>query len=306
MVKGTIFDIKRFAVHDGPGIRSTLFFKGCPLKCLWCHNPEGIGLCPALWYFPTKCIGCRLCLEACPEDSLSVQGEDPFYIAIDKKSCTSCGKCVQVCPTGALEFDGKEIDHTEVIAELLKDRSFFEESKGGVTLSGGDPVLQPEFAFQILGELKAEGIHTVLESALFCSPEVLEQFIPLVDLFLADFKVFSDELHRKFTGVSNLTIIRNITYLLHSGKEVLIRIPLIPLHTATNENLTAIADFLKSTGVPVKCELLNYNPLAVSKYRLLNIDNKAIEGLKPFSIEQIKTWEEIIASRGIEIVSENQ
>jgi len=307
ILTGVIFDIKRFAVHDGPGIRSTLFLKGCPLRCIWCHNPEGLAANMKLWYFSSKCIGCRLCLEACPQNALSVAAENDSKIIIDSNacdSCGSCGSCVRICPSGALEFDGRAAHVDQIIPELLQDRSFFDESGGGVTLSGGDPVFQPLFTAEVLKRLKKEQVHTAIESSLFCSREVLETLMPVVDLFIADFKLFSEESHIKYTGVSNAGILSNIVFLLKSGADMLIRIPLIPGITAEDENIHNIAGFLSSSGCRVKCEFLNYNPLAVNKYRLRNIDTTELEGLKPLSNSDIERLESIMASYGIEVIFE--
>jgi pyruvate formate lyase activating enzyme len=244
------------------------------------------------------------CLEKCPSGALGFSADGAFRITIDRKSCISCGACVRVCPSGALEFDGREAESEELVNELLLDRSFFEESGGGVTLSGGDPVFQPRFALDILKRLKEAGIHTALESSLYCSRKILESFLPYVDLFISDCKVFSDELHTRYTGVSNQQIIKNITYLLGTSEDVLIRIPLIPVFTATDGNVRNIIGFLQSHGCRVLCEFLNYNPLGMNKYRLRNIDRTVLEKLRPLPTEQIARWEKMATSLGIDIVSE--
>lgn len=304
-MKGYIFDIKKFAVHDGPGIRTTLFLKGCPLRCVWCHNPEGLNKEPQLWYFPNKCIHCGLCIQSCPEQALSKENNNEnFSIKINHDLCTSCAACVAICPTEALQFDGRVIDHEEAVNLLLEDRSFYEESGGGITLSGGDPVFQSQFSKKILESCKTQGIHTAIESALYCSTSVLEELIPFTDLFICDLKLFDDELHREYTGISNSKIKENLEFLATQGKQLLIRTPLIPEITAVDDNLRAIGAFLLSLGGDIQYELLNYNQLAMNKYNLRNEENIYIHNAKPFTDAQLRTWVSMMEGLGLNMVVE--
>jgi pyruvate formate lyase activating enzyme len=206
---GIVFDIKRFAIHDGPGIRSSVFMKGCPLNCLWCQNPEGISVKPVLWYFSSKCIKCDECVSSCPVDALSSGGSDPRYIKIDHDKCTLCGRCTEVCPTSALSICGEDRSTEWVVDELLKDRVFYEKSNGGITLTGGDPLYQYDFSLSILKAIKEYGIHTAVETAMFSSEEILLSFVPYTDLFLVDIKLLDNEEHTESTGVDNRVIKRN-------------------------------------------------------------------------------------------------
>jgi pyruvate formate lyase activating enzyme len=304
-LKGYIFDIKKFSVHDGPGIRTTLFLKGCPLNCVWCHNPEGIQKEPELWYFPNKCMHCSLCVQACPVEALSISEKDEqFRININHELCDSCGLCVEICPTQALLFDGREMDHKDAVNALLEDKSFYDESGGGVTLSGGDPVYQFQYALEILKECKARGVHTAIESALYCPSSVLQKLIPYTDLFICDLKIFDDEKHLEYTGGSNKIILENLKYLSASGKKILVRTPLIPHFSGSDENLKAIGTFLLSLEGRVQYELLNYNSLAMSKYQIRNEKNDSIREAKPFSDAQLKSWQTMLADLGLDMINE--
>jgi pyruvate formate lyase activating enzyme len=273
-VRGTVFDIRRFSIHDGPGIRTTVFLKGCPISCLWCQNPEGRSIEPVLWYFRSRCIRCGDCVRACPTGALSLTEGAEGYVHIDRAACTNIKECVRVCPTGALTYVGEEKSVEEVMAEVRKDRLFYEESKGGITLSGGDPLYQPDFSAAILGAARAEGIHTVMETCLFAATERLLAFLPLVDIFLADIKFMDPIAHKKGTGADNGLILANFSELARRGASLVARVPLIPGHTANEENLRAIGAFVRSrqgpdgraAGIPI--ELINWNPLARDKYRI--------------------------------------
>lgn len=297
-MKVTVFDIKRFAVHDGPGIRTTLFFKGCPLNCLWCHNPEGIASEKQLWYFPNQCLKCGDCVAVCPDQALSLH-EDGIHI--DRDRCTSCGKCTEVCPTGALHFLGRTMDLDEVEEELLKDLAFYEESCGGITLSGGEPLNRIEEARQILERMKQRGIHTAVESSLFVSSASLKKILPLVDYFLADIKLIDNDEHLRYTGVPNSVILDNIRLLADSDREVLIRIPMIPGFTDHRANLEGIAGFLNTLGRSFPVELMNFNPLARDKFRILGRPYEPAGVDQPYSREEMDRFRDILRQKGIEV-----
>ncbi|TFG58551.1 MAG: glycyl-radical enzyme activating protein, partial [Spirochaetales bacterium] len=243
-VQGVVFDIKRFAIHDGPGIRTSVFLKGCPLNCLWCQNPEGLSRGATLWYSSSQCIRCGDCLAVCPEKALSANPDSSRYIHIDRDLCTNCGACVRVCPSTALSFVGKKMEHGEVVEELLKDRTFYKSSGGGVTLTGGEPFAQVAFSRAILEEIRGYDIHTAVETCLLTDKKDIELLLPFVDLFLVDLKVFDPAEHIEYTGVSNDLIKENFLWLARSHGAVVVRIPIIPGFTDMEENLRAIGSYV--------------------------------------------------------------
>jgi pyruvate formate lyase activating enzyme len=270
-IRGTILKIKRFSVHDGPGIRTSVFLKGCPLSCIWCHSPEGIDQRITIWYDKNLCIACGECVKACPEDALVLKNDPDPGIVIDRQSCRLSGDCVSVCPTGAIQFTGSEISVAEILTEIEKDLLYYKESGGGVTLTGGEPLYQPEFAEEILKLCRKRNIHTAIESSLFCDRKILSRFVDLVDLFIADIKIFDPKQHIRYTGKSNEIIKENIRYLADMRKDILIRIPLIENITDTEENKAAIKNFINNIDSRIPIEYLSYNPLAENNYKKLNI-----------------------------------
>jgi pyruvate formate lyase activating enzyme len=255
VTKGTIFDIQRFSIHDGPGIRTTVFFKGCSLRCFWCHNPEGIRFKQEIQYFPERCIGCGKCLEVCPQVA-RLKPEDG--VSYQRELCTVCGSCVTMCAAEARLLTGREVTVDEVMAELLQDRVFYETSKGGVTLSGGDPILQPEFATALLQACKKEGLHTAIETAGNYEWEILAALLPEIDLVMMDIKHMDPSKHRWATGVSNKRILAIARKLAQTQKPLLFRIPVIPTVNDTVEEVGAIAAFVKElVEIREKTQLLN-------------------------------------------------
>lgn len=268
---GTIFKIKRFSVHDGPGIRTSVFLKGCPLNCIWCHSPEGISPDVSVWYDSSICIACGKCVKVCRNGALELQTESGPHINIDRKLCTNNGDCIASCPTGALQHTGYLTTVSEVIEEIKKDNLYYETSGGGVTLTGGEPMYQPDFSLGILRECNRMNVHSAIESSLFCERETLIRFSLLVDLFIIDLKIFDETQHIRYTGKSNEIIKDNIRYLVSSGKNIAIRIPLIPGITDTKENISAIEKFIHDLNPNIPIEQLSFNPLAGNNYERLGL-----------------------------------
>lgn len=264
MPKAMIFDIQRNSFVDGPGIRTTVFFKGCNLRCKWCHNPESQSFEKQMMFYKDKCTGCGKCHEACPNHL---------------KKCDFCGKCELYCPAEARKICGREYTSDEVLAEVIKDKAFYENSGGGVTFSGGECMLQLDFLCEILKKCKAAGIHTAVDTAGNVPWKSFEKILPFTDLFLYDIKAFGAELHRKDTGVSNELILENLKNL--SGRaDIIVRIPVIGGYNDNDEEIRQIADFLKQIKI-FKAELLPYHAMGEHKYTALgrntesfNVPNK--------------------------------
>lgn len=262
--RGWIFDIKRFAVHDGPGIRTAVFFKGCPLRCAWCHNPESIGRKVEVMYHPQRCVTCLACVEACPHGAQQVNaGGKRVY---DRTRCDLALKCVDACYSGALEVVGKHVTVEYVMEQVREDASFYETSGGGVTLSGGEPLLQHEFATALLRQCKAEGFHTALDTSGQARWRIFEQVLPYVDLVLYDVKHMSAEHHKRFTGASNRLILENLQRLSDLGVPTEIRMVIVPTLNTAQEFIEAAGTFLASLQNVNGVRLLPYHRLAGSKY----------------------------------------
>jgi pyruvate formate lyase activating enzyme len=266
---GMIFDIRRFSIHDGPGIRTTAFFKGCGLNCVWCHNPESRDARPELIYRETRCTHCGDCLDVCSQGAITWKDDQPATAGL---VCTRCGTCVEACPTGARELVGRLWTVPEVMAQLRRDIAFYEESGGGITLSGGEPLHQAEFAMALLQACKAEGLHTALDTSGFCPWEIMELIRPYVDLFLYDVKLMDDSLHREHTGVSNGLILANLRRLADLGHAIILRVPLIPGINDGQDNLRAIAELARSLPNIRRVDLLPYHDSARLKYQRLGLE----------------------------------
>ncbi|MGO8990511.1 MAG: glycyl-radical enzyme activating protein [bacterium] len=276
-MSGTILRIQRMSTEDGPGIRSTVFFKGCPLVCVWCHNPESISPRLQIHWEKTRCIGCRSCIDACVRGALAATETG---IAIDRLKCDSCGTCSQACPSTAMEMYGEARGSNDLVREVLKDEAYFRKPGGGVTLSGGEPTMQSLFAKALLSNFKQAGIHTALDTCGQCSWETLDGLLPYTDLVLYDLKEVNPDKHKKLTGVSNARILENLILLKRFMKEhslpgeLWIRTPLIPDCTATPENLQGIGKFIKEHLGPSvsRWELCTFNNLCIHKYEGLGIE----------------------------------
>ncbi|MGD2178267.1 MAG: glycyl-radical enzyme activating protein [Anaerolineae bacterium] len=266
MIAGVIFDIKKFSIHDGPGIRTTVFLKGCPLACWWCHNPEGQAEQPELILRSERCISCGACLDVCEREVIVVRGD---VIVTERERCAVCGDCVEACYAEARELVGRRMTIDQVMAEIERDVAFYDQSGGGVTFSGGEPLAQPEFLHALLRACKARGLHTTLDTCGFAAWDVLDSVREEVDLFLYDLKLTDDARHRTFTGVSNEPILANLQGLSRRGHHIVLRIPIIPGINDDEENLRQIAMFAEALPSLERVDLLPYHRIGRDKYQRL-------------------------------------
>jgi pyruvate formate lyase activating enzyme len=265
MPEGLIFDLKKYAINDGPGIRTTVFFKGCPLRCRWCHNPEGQSFAPEIMIRPSRCLSdCSECVSSCSEGTIVKTAGVPV---LDRLRCNACGKCADVCPAQAIEVVGRRLSAAQLLREIEKDRIFQEESGGGVTFSGGEPLSQPDFLSEILEQCRKKEIHATLDTCGLAPADVLERVAEKTDLFLYDLKAINENKHIAFTGESNRLILENLKRLAAKGKKVVVRIPIVPGVNDDDENIRGTAEFLRSLGTISEISLLPYHKLGRDKYR---------------------------------------
>jgi pyruvate formate lyase activating enzyme len=278
MESGIIFDIKKFSIHDGPGIRTTVFFKGCPLSCWWCHNPESQRISREKLYAVSRCIGCGECLAACPENAIH---EMETGFCTDPEKCLQCGNCADICLAEACEMAGRELTVSQVMAEIEKDTAFYDESVGGVTFSGGEPLAQPDFLFALLKACKSHQIHTALDTSGFSTWRVLDLIRHYVDVFLFDLKLMDDVKHQMATGVSNRPILENLLALSSGSQQIRIRIPVIPGITDDTENVSAIGVFVATLPSMPPIDLLPYHHFAAAKYERMGKTYRLLDTRPP-------------------------
>jgi len=269
-ISGIITNIQRCSTEDGPGIRTTVFLKGCPMSCSWCHNIETIDPKSAVVWYALKCIGDHACVRACPEQALEIT---PEGLRIDREKCVVCGTCEEACPTGAVKVMGKVWSSEDLVQELLRDNVFFETSNGGVTLSGGEATFQSDFAIELAKGLQKEGVHVALDTCGYCSEKVLRDFLPHVDMVLYDLKLMDANKHKEYTGVPLATVLANARIISESKKPVWIRTPVIPEHTDDEDNIRAIARFIVENIPTVeRYDLLAFNRMCIDKYALFDLE----------------------------------
>jgi len=293
--EGIVFDIQRYSIHDGPGIRTVVFLKGCPLRCLWCCNPESQLTNLQLGFIQNKCIGCLECIKVCPNKALLFDKEKGFFL--DNELCVLCGKCSEACYPGARIIIGKKMSVDEVISEVIKDKSFYARSNGGVTLSGGEVLLQWGFAKEILKECKELSIHTTIETSGYGKWEYFNQVLEYTDLVLYDLKHMDSAEHKKLTGVDNRLILENALKASKRAREMIIRMPLIPGINTSKDNIANLVKFVSTLKKVTEIDILPYHKLGVSKYNQIGQTYK-LPNINPPTEQEINEIVKIIQGHG--------
>jgi pyruvate formate lyase activating enzyme len=283
MTSGIVFDIRRFSIHDGPGIRTTVFFKGCPLACPWCHNPEGIDPTPALVYHANRCVHCGACLPSCPQGAISLRDGT---VLTDRSRCLQCGDCTEACYAEAREMAGRSMSVAKVMAEVGRDVVFYDESGGGVTFSGGEPLLQADFLLALLQACRVQGFHTALDTCGYAPWETLDRVREYIGLFLYDVKLMDEARHRRCTGVSNAPILENLRRLAGHGQRIVLRLPLIPGVNDDAGNVRATGALAAELRIP-EVDVLPYHQAGVDKYGRLEMDY-TLPDTRPPDAEQME------------------
>jgi glycyl-radical enzyme activating protein len=299
-IRGRIFEIQRFSIHDGPGIRTTVFLKGCPLKCAWCHNPEGISPALQLSFLPDKCIGCGYCLRACRHGGHRlVDGKH----VLDRAPCEVCGACAAECYAGALELVGRDVTVGDVLDEVLRDQPFYETSGGGLTLSGGEPLAQIQFTEALLAAAKDHGLHCCMETCGLAPWERLQRVLPQVDLFLYDIKDLDPARHQAHTGVPNDQILANVRALHAAGAALRLRVPLIPSYNDQEDNLAGLAQLALALPGIEGVELMPYHRLGAGKHYRLGTENPLEEAPPGDAHVRLNEWIDALAARGVKVLN---
>lgn len=294
-MKALITDIQRFSLNDGDGIRTTIFFKGCNMHCTWCHNPETLAAHSELLFYETKCIGCGKCFVSCPNAAHVVK--DGKHI-IDRAKCANCGKCAEVCYAEALTMCGKWMTVEDVMKHIRQDKEYYKTSGGGVTLSGGEVLLHKEFALELIRACHSEGINVAIESNISFPYDSIAELLKSVDLIMCDVKIFDDEKHKKYTGIGNNNVLKNVGKIDELDIPFIVRTPLIPGATDDIENIRSIANYIKDKKNLFRYEILNFNPLGAQKYKGLDKED-AFYGAKPFGSEKLDSISEALDNIGL-------
>ncbi len=297
MVSGLVFNVQRYSIHDGPGIRTTVFLKGCPLRCAWCHNPESKSPQPELTIYQERCVRCGACWEACPQEHLDQVRSGPL---VDRVHCIRCGRCVEACVNDARQLVGQTLTIDQLMAELLKDRIFYDDSGGGVTVSGGEPLMQAEFVRQLLDACRDAEISTAVDTCGFGERDDLLAIAPLTDIFLYDVKILDDEKHIRFTGVSNAVILENLRALAQIHSRIWIRVPLVPGFNDSPADIAATARFVASLPGVCQVNLLPYHPLGLHKSERLGTLSNLGAPVRP-SAEALEESAEPFRSLGLNV-----
>ncbi|MBM3119145.1 MAG: glycyl-radical enzyme activating protein [Chloroflexi bacterium] len=295
--KGLVFSIQRYSIHDGPGIRTTVFFKGCPLRCKWCSNPESLNPYPEIMVREAKCNGCGKCLEICSREAIVLNNDS---VHVDRSKCNLCMKCVDVCLPSAIEITGRYMNVEEVVDECSKDELFYRNSGGGVTLSGGEPLYQPEFALNLLRTCKEKGLSTAIDTSGYISWKVLDKVLHCTDLVLYDIKHIDSEMHYRGTGIKNDLILKNLKQVVDIKlARVWIRIPIIPNFNDSEQYIEKLAAFISEMPVE-KISLLGYHEWGKPKYEFLGRDYP-LNGSASLSQERLQSLSDIMQSKGLEV-----
>lgn len=299
-MKGLIFDIHQYAIYDGPGIRTVVFLKGCPLSCIWCHNPESQYPDPQISYFQEKCLECGKCVDSCPNKALGLTSKG---IKRDVKRCNLCGNCIKTCPNKVMELVGKEYSVEEVVKIVAADKPFYDNSGGGVTISGGEPTMQYLFLVSLLNNLKLKGIHSAVETCGFFNEKQLDELLELVDLFLFDIKHVDPEIHEKFTGVKNEKIKKNFKKIVEKteSRKIICRIPIIPNFNKDLDVIKGIADFLNEVNYSNDIHLMPYNKLSKTKYEKVGMGN-LYKDMGELSKKELEEISNIFENQGFMVV----
>lgn len=293
---GIVFNIQRYSIHDGPGIRTTVFLKGCPLRCKWCANPESMTPNPEIFFREEQCDLCGKCLDTCVLNAI-IKGENS--VKIDRSKCNNCMKCLEVCHDGIITSMGKSITVEEVVEEVLRDELFYNNSGGGVTLSGGEPLYQAKFTLNILKGCKDNSLHTALDTTGYAKWEKLDKILNFTDLVLYDIKHLDDNIHQKGTGVSNELILHNFEKIIKKGTKIWVRVPVIPNFNYFSQYLEDLANFLSQKPIE-KVSLLKYHEWGKHKYKYLNI-KYPLDNIKPINDEEMEELKKIMESYGLNV-----
>lgn len=290
MLSATTVNIQKFSVHDGPGIRTTVFLKGCPLECWWCHNPESQNLNPEILYFEERCTKCGKCIKRCEGKALEFKDN---YLTINKSTCNLCGKCADFCPNNAREYVGRNFTVKELMKEIIKDEAFYEESNGGVTFSGGEPLIHADFLRKVLEGCKIRGIHTAVDTCGHAAWESYEKILSKVDLFLYDLKIMNNEKHKKYVGVENKLILENLKRLSARNCNIFVRMPIIAGINDDDAHITEAICYLSNLNI-IQVNLLPYHKMGMDKYKRLNMEYKLLGIEKPSEDKMTEIAEKFI------------